>query len=556
MRIPLWFKLPFAFALVLAVSLTSAWYAIGGVRDIEALSERELRKDNVPALESMAQIGLLVGLIQSDFWRHHAFVTDPSAAQIAQAINDQATALQAELSEYGQTLSNEIDRQQFAELQTLVQGFLAPLREAMAKDSAGDSAGFHALAGQIATQFNTKLKPHLELMVTTNRQSATQACDDTVTLTRSVEHGATLGAAAAVGLGALIAVLLCLHILVPLARCRRAVAAMALGRVASDDGSAGILRRGDELGDIARATHSMAGYLRDMAGTAQSIAAGNLVVTVTPRGSDDALGTSFQTMHGNLTNDIRMLSLNTKTLAASAQELTEVSAQMAVSTEESSQQAAEVSSAGEQVHQSITSVAGAMEEMDASVKGIATSTQQMADQVTGAAKVADQLAAASSEVEQIVKTVQSTADRTNLLALNATIEAASAGEAGRGFAVVANEVKELAKQSLAAAEQANRILSQMRTHAIQVNTLTRTASQTVLTVASAVEEQSATVNDISRNMGEAAKAAAQIASSINEIATAGRDTANGVSQVKDAADDMAKQTSQINSMVERFKLPA
>jgi hypothetical protein len=59
--------------------------------------------------------------------------------------------------------------------------------------------------------------------------------------------------------------------------------------------------------------------------------------------------------------------------------------------------------------------------------------------------------------------IEAIATQTNLLALNATIESARAGEAGRGFAVVANEVRQLSRQTMAAAEQVRIGLEGMQT---------------------------------------------------------------------------------------------
>ncbi|MCL1045814.1 methyl-accepting chemotaxis protein [Shewanella electrodiphila] len=96
-----------------------------------------------------------------------------------------------------------------------------------------------------------------------------------------------------------------------------------------------------------------------------------------------------------------------------------------------------------------------------------TTINKLAEEVRTTAVVVNKLDAFTGNVNDILDTIRSIADQTNLLALNAAIEAARAGEQGRGFAVVADEVRTLASRTQTSTQEIQQVLQELRSTSIE-----------------------------------------------------------------------------------------
>ncbi|MBI3794753.1 MAG: methyl-accepting chemotaxis protein [Nitrospinae bacterium] len=326
--------------------------------------------------------------------------------------------------------------------------------------------------------------------------------------------------------------------------------------------------------------------VRNTKNVIKEIADGDLTREVPIEGNDEIgeLGGSVNEMVGGLRVMFVNITNNSKSLAASADELSSVSGKLSESSSDMTDQASGVASATEQMSATITSMAAGIkqasvnangvartaEQMSANMKAIANAIEVMSHSIVEIAKNTDEttkvaedamrlskiagdtmlsLGASAKEIGKVTEMIKRIAEQTNLLALNATIEAASAGDAGKGFAVVANEIKELANQSARAAEEIAQKIGGVQGSATNaMNVITDVSgvigriNKSVVVITEAVGDQKESTNEISKNVADVTKGANDIAVAISEVA-------KGTGEMSANAGQAAKGASEVSSSI-------
>ena len=348
------------------------------------------------------------------------------------------------------------------------------------------------------------------------------------------------------------------NILEPLEQIENAAEAMSHGNLDIDV----TYEAEDELGKLAQSFRDTAASLKEVVEDIDQL------LTEFAKGNFDAKSGNIEVYRGNFRKILSKLEETETGLSQTISNVQESSNQVSAGADQLAQSA-------QGLAEGATDQAAALEELTSSVNEVAEnvaentkSTDRFHDQAkevaikadSGTAKMKEliesmkHISDTTNDIQAVIGKIESIASQTNLLSLNASIEAARAGEAGKGFAVVAEQIKELAEESAASAEETRVMLTNSLN---QVEIGSNVADQTSQFMAEMIEQLDVVVMEVAKIRqvsDQQAESVKQISQAVEQVSSVVQSNSATSEQVSATSQELSASAEGLDEMISGFQI--
>ena len=314
------------------------------------------------------------------------------------------------------------------------------------------------------------------------------------------------------------------------------------------------LKRGDEVGDLAKQAQAIIDDFRSVTEMGQTVSQGDWTHKVRVKSDKDEMNQNLNRMVelvsgtlGEINDGVKQVATGAGEVTSAATSLSSGAQEAAASLEEITASMSEISSQTKQNAES----AGQARDLAQKASKAATEGQNAMQSMTEAMKL---ITSNSNEIQRVIKVIDDIAFQTNLLALNAAVEAARAGQHGKGFAVVAEEVRNLASRSAKAARETSELIAKSG-HEIEKGDGVATHTASVLnTIVDQIKQTTDLVAGIAHASNEQAQGVNHVSIGLQQIDSVTQQNTAAAEESASAANEMSGMATNLQKLVAQFKL--